>query len=226
MGIPPKNSLVQRGDYMGKAKDLTGERFGRLTVVGFAGRGKNGRALWFCRCDCGGGTIVFAENLRRGSTQSCGCIHKERTAAINKTHGMTKTRLFGIWAKMKQRCYNPNNPKFPIYGAEGKMICDEWQHFEPFYTWAMANGYQDNLTIDRIDNSKGYSPDNCRWTTVKEQANNRRTCRIVEYNGKSQTIKQWSEELGIGYHTLIYRFNKGWSADEAFTTPVGTHTRG
>ncbi len=139
---------------------------------------------------------------------------------------MTKTRLFGIWAKMKQRCYNPNNPKFPIYGAEGKMICDEWQHFEPFYTWAMANGYQDNLTIDRIDNSKGYSPDNCRWTTVKEQANNRRTCRIVEYNGKSQTIKQWSEELGIGYHTLIYRFNKGWSADEAFTTPVGTHTRG
>ncbi len=210
---------------MGGLKDLTGERFGRLTVIGLAERGRNGRTLWLCRCDCGMETIVFANNLRRGSTQSCGCIHKERTAEINKKHGMAKTRLFGIWVKMKQRCYNPNNPKFPIYGAEGKVICDEWQDFGLFYKWAMASGYRDDLTIDRIDNSKGYAPGNCRWATAKEQANNRRTCRVVEYNGKSQTIKQWAEELGIDYHALIYRFNKGWTVGKALTTPIRTHTK-
>jgi hypothetical protein len=104
-----------------------------------------------------------------------------------------------------------------MYGAKGITVCDEWHDFKRFYEWAIATGYSDSLSIDRIDNTKGYSPDNCRWATPQEQTDNRRCCRYIAYNGKSQTIKAWAKETGIHYHTLLSRFDHGWSAEQALT---------
>ena len=160
---------------MAKLIDLTGQRFGRLTVVERTGTSKNGNALWACRCDCGNVAVVRGASLKNGITRSCGCLIAESTKDRNTTHGLRKTRLYHVWANMKDRCLNPNTPSYSYYGGRGITICDEWRDdFQAFYDWAMANGHRDDLSIDRIDNDKGYNPDNCRWATHSEQMHNRR----------------------------------------------------
>lgn len=155
-------------------KDITGKRFGRLTVVGREANDPRGLARWRCSCDCGGETITSGGKLRTNYTRSCGCLWTEEVPGANRTHGESDTRPHKIWMGMRQRCENANNPAFDHYGGRGIAVCGEWQAYEPFRDWALANGYQPHLTIDRIDNDKGYEPGNCRWATYAEQRMNQR----------------------------------------------------
>ena len=134
-------------------------------------------------------------------------------------HGMRYTRLYNIWRSMNQRCYNEKSVNFGRYGARGITVCDEWKEdFQSFHEWAMANGYSEELTIDRIDVNGNYEPSNCRWSTYKEQANNKRNSRIIECNGVSHTLGEWSEITGIRLATIWERLRKGWSPERALTT--------
>ncbi len=195
-------------------RDHTGERFGYLTVIRRAGSTPKD-ALWLCKCDCGNEVIRPARHLHTGVRSSCGCKYPITT------HGCTGTRLYNIWAGMKQRCYDKKDPTYERYGKKGITVCAEWIYdFPVFREWALKNGYDDTLSIDRINNSKGYGPDNCRWATVKEQSNNRTNNRVYEVNGTIGNITQLSEKFGILSATARARIDRGWDATRAFTQPT------
>ena len=139
----------------------------------------------------------------------------------NTKHGCCGTRIYRIYNNMIVRCFNQNARSYQDYGGRGITVCDKWSHnFQAFYDWAMANGYADNLTLDRIDVNGNYEPLNCRWATKKEQANNTRRNRMITYNNKTQTIKQWADEYGINYPKLKDRINKlHWTIERALNTP-------
>ena len=210
---------------MGKFVDITGEKYGRLQVLAKDDASKSKYAMWICKCECGSIVIKRGSSLRSGHTKSCGCLHDElsskRISAQNETHNMSNTRPYKIWVDMKKRCSNKKHWAFGHYGGRGIKVCDEWQEFLPFYEWSMANGYADNLTIDRIDNDGDYRPSNCRWATRKEQANNKSNNTIYEVDGKKHTIRKLSDLYGISYGTLSSRIRSyGWSVEKAVSTPV------
>lgn len=170
--------LERSGEKMAKMKNLRGQRFGRLVAREPVAKNQQGRVLWLCDCDCGLDAVVSSDCLVKGTTLSCGCLnHENHILRPNRTtHGQWGTRLYRIWKKMKSRCHNPNDPDYQkYYGSRGITVCAEWRNsFQAFHDWAIGAGYADTLSLDRIDNDKGYSPENCRWATAKEQRHNQR----------------------------------------------------
>ena len=192
-----------------RIKDLTGKKFGMLTPVRIVGHKP---LRWECVCDCGNIHVVTANNLRNGSTISCGCAHRRG----NPKHNQCYTRVYRIYAKIKRRCLVKNDPAYPSYGGRGIHMCDEWLNsFDAFSEWAYSNGYDDSLTIDRIDNDGDYCPENCRWASVKTQNNNQRRNVKYTYMGETKTLASWCEKMNISYGRTWWRINSGWSFEEA-----------
>lgn len=192
-------------------KDLTGQRFGRLTVIGVDDRNTR-KTYFYCQCDCGNVKSVRSDSLVCGAIRSCGCMKKEQdriNLEANHSHKMSKTRPYNIWQDMKGRCYNSHNPRYDRYGGRGITVCDEWKEdFNAFYEWAVQNGYSDDLTIDRIDNDKGYSPDNCRWATQEEQARNRKSNIKITIGNATKTLKEWCEIFELDYRKINMRYRR------------------
>lgn len=200
---------------------MIGQRFGRLIVTAQAER-KNGYVMWECTCDCGGTIVVRTGNLKYAITSSCGCLRRENTANLRRTHGRSKSSIHNTWCLMKERCANQEDN---YYGGRGITVCERWLHsFENFLA-DMGERPFPGAQIDRIDNSKGYSPDNCRWSTRKENGRNKRNNVILTLKGESLTMIEWSEKLNIGIGLLKSRRRLKWSDEDILTKPVD-HTAG
>ena len=192
--------------------DLTGLRFGRLTVTELSERtGKNGERYWKCECDCGSTKDVSASALLSGYSKSCGCLKKE---LLQNSRSKNK-RLYQVWQDMKQRCYNPKNKYYRRYGGRGISVCEEWlKEYEPFYQWAISNGYEKGLQLDRTDNDGNYCPENCRWATPKQNSNNRSCIVFITYAGETHTRTEWAEITGIPLGTIKKRYKNGKTPEE------------
>lgn len=201
---------------MSKKLDLTGHRFGRLLAIEPA-KAPSGstRSHWRCACDCGSYAVVDTANLRSGHSTSCGCLAREVAATKNKTHGMSKTKLFGIWWTMLNRCENPKVKRYSDYGGRGIAVCAEWHESSIFFAWALENGYKEGLSIDRRNNDGNYEPSNCRWVDLVAQANNTRKNHWVNVYGEKLTAKQAAEKYTVPYPRFVALINAGWSPEEA-----------
>lgn len=203
--------------------DLTGKKFNRLTVIRRAESAKAGIVSWECVCDCGNKTIVRGSNLKNGSVKSCGCLMH---IGHNKIHGMSDTTLYRKWLSMLRRCNDPKYQAYKDYGARGIKVCDEWHDFITFKKWVDATRSSEDLTLERIDVNGNYCPENCSWITLSEQASNRRSCVMIEYNGETHNLNDWCEKLGLRYKLIHNRMHKlGWSFEKAIHTPVDVSKR-
>ena len=226
MGNPVRrfsNYPLMKGEILMNIKnDLTGQKFGMLTVLEFAYK-KDRKNFWLCQCECGNVKIIRQDcfkTTRSIKTVSCGCYNKVKNEKNKKPHRDTK--LYRVYHAMKSRCYNPNDKAFKWYGARGIEMHKEWlDDFENFFVWAIENGYEEGLTIERIDVNKDYCPNNCKWITQQEQVLNTRRNRRYEYKDEFLTITELSEKYNINRNTLNYRLNVGWDIVKAIETPVG-----
>lgn len=203
-----------------KYTDLTGKTFGRLSVSDTNCLTDKQR-MWLCKCSCGNEKYIIASHLKKGLVKSCGCLYKE-TRGINKTHGLWGSTLYWIFASMKRRCYAPKDPHFDNYGGRGIEICDHWLNdFKSFYDWAISNGWEKGLQIDRINNNSDYEPSNCRFTTRKVNQNNRRISLRVEYKGKLRTMDELELINGIPASRISHRITHNkWPIERAISEPV------
>lgn len=207
---------------MTRALDLVGKRFGRLIILRRS-ENKFGKTHWMSRCDCGNLSGPTAgSTLISGHSKSCGCLSVELFAERGRSrakHHMTHTRIYNIWLSMRSRCSYSKSKFYKNYGGRGIKVCVEWESdFLTFYEWAMNNGYEDNLSIDRIKNDGNYEPSNCKWSTEKEQSNNTRMNLLIDYKGETRTATQWAEELNIERSKIYTWVAKGRPFDQLIET--------
>jgi hypothetical protein len=192
-----------------------GKQHNKLIILSHLKKGKNNCNYFRCLCECGRVSEIRANHLFNDNQETCGRFHKKYE---NPKLGET---LYNTWNRMISRCNNPQNPKYYAYGGRGIKVCDEWKvNYDTFYKWAIENGYQIGLWIERIDNDGNYCPENCKWATRKEQMNNTRRNHLIEYKGETKTLAQWCEILSLPYKTINTRFHRGYSAEKAFETPI------
>lgn len=202
--------------------DRTGQRYGRLLVLSRASNIETPHGpvtQWYCRCDCGNEVFVRGPGLAKGAagkggTRSCGCLTREKPVK----HGLSRSPVYRVWHLMVQRCTNPNSTHWMSYGGRGITVCDEWRDFAAFY--ADMGAPKPSMTLERIDNERGYSPANCRWATRREQGNNRRTNVFLSWNGKKMTVADWGRETGLGPRVIKKRLSSGWSIGRALSQPI------
>ena len=208
---------------MPKFVNWIGKRIGKLTVVDRGENTPHGETTWICKCDCGNLITLRNYYIRHEKKFDCGCVKRPHH---NATHGGSNTKLYSTWRNMLYRCENPKNRAYKYYGQRGITVCDEWHDFLTFKKWVDENNLGDGFSIDRIDNNKGYSPENCRFASDKEQSNNRRSNIEIEYQGELHNLTEWSELLGFEYKRIHNRMYKlGWSFEKAVSIPPDVKKR-
>lgn len=201
---------------MKKSKEMIGKKFGCLTILGISSHTDKFKHKYLdCKCDCGKVKAIAMYHITSGASRSCGCKVTEATIRRNTTHGGTGTRLFNIWASMRKRCTNPNEKAYKHYGARGIKISSEWSNFDAFRDWSLNHGYDDSLTIDRINVNGDYCPSNCRWISNEEQSRNRTNNRRITINGETRLMVDWLKESPVSATTVYDRLRKGWTVEDA-----------
>lgn len=209
---------------MGKIIDITGQKFNMLTVLSFSKR-ENGRSYWMCKCDCGNIVERNSNSFKSNMTKSCGCLAMKACKIVRKTHGLSKSRTYTIWQGMRNRCNDENYKNYNNYGGRGIRVCDRWmESFENFYE-DMGNR-PNEMSLDRKDVNGNYCKENCKWSTSKEQNNNRRNNHYIEYKGEIKTIQQWADEFNLKYKTLYDRITKmKWTIEKSINHPMKKHKK-
>ena len=205
--------------------DLKGQQFGRLTVLRKQRMRRHARSYWLCQCQCGQRKCIKGTDLILSKTQSCGCYRREKTSQTFRKHGdggNNRSRLYGAWAGMKQRCLNEKCEQYKYYGGRGIKLCKLWHDFRAFKKWALANGWREVLEIDRIDNDGDYCPENCHWNTRKGNMRNTRRTRWFTINGETKSLSEWCEIYDVSYKTVHARLERGWDIFDALTKPLMT----
>lgn len=199
----------------GVQKDLTGMVFGKLTVLRI-GEKHGVNYHWICQCACGSEASIRGSALRHGEALSCGCLRKERAIKANTTHGKSKDGAYSSWQSMMHRCYDKSHDQYHRYGGNGVIVCDRWHDFSSFFEDMGSRPY--GKTIDRKNSEGNYEPNNCRWATKKEQANNRTNNKPISFNGREMNVRDWGDLLGIPWQTIYSRLRAGWPVGRALTT--------
>ncbi len=198
---------------MPKFRDLTGDKFGRWTVIKWEYK-KYAEQFWLCKCECGVEKIVIGGTLKTGKSKSCGCY----SADVTRTHGMEGTIIYNTWAQMLARCRNVKHKEYKNYGMRGISVCDSWLNFKNFY--ADMGDKPDGMSLDRINNDGNYEQSNCKWSTQKEQIRNRRVSPIYEFNGEKKPLSEWCEIYNLPWRRIYERMRKGWTIEKALTEPI------
>lgn len=206
---------------LSKYESYIGKRINKLTVTSVEYASENDKhAVFVCLCDCGNIRKVLPKDFRKGKIKSCGaCIGRNNTGAYARN-----PEIYKVWSGIMSRCHNTKDQNYYRYGGRGIRVCESWEKYENFERWVLENGgLKDGYSVDRIDNNGDYSPDNCRFATMRQQSRNRRSNTIIEYAGKSMCLIEWSEYLNMDYKALVSRNKRGWDAERMFTTPIRSY---